>query len=32
MVDAGNQALPGGLLLVVGFVIVVAVGWTHAKC
>jgi hypothetical protein len=31
LVDAGNQALPGGLFVVVVFVIVVVVGWNFAK-
>ena len=31
MVDAGNRALPGGIFLVVAFVIVAAVGWNLAK-
>ena len=31
MVDAGNRALPGGMLLVVAFVIVVVVGWNLAR-
>lgn len=31
IVNAGNQALPGGLFWALLFVIVVAVGWTLAK-
>jgi hypothetical protein len=31
MVDAGNRALPGGVFLLVAFVIVVIVGWNLAK-
>lgn len=31
MVDAGNQALPGGLFFLLIFVIVVVVGWNLAK-
>lgn len=31
LVNAGNQALPGGLLFVVIFVLVVVVGWNLAK-
>jgi hypothetical protein len=31
LVDAGNRALPGGLFVVVVFVIVVVVGWNFAK-
>lgn len=31
LVDAGNRALPGGLFVVVIFVIVVVVGWSFAK-
>lgn len=31
LVNAGNQALPGGLFYVVIFVLVVVVGWNLAK-
>ena len=31
IVDAGNQALPGGLLWAVIFVVLVATAWTLAK-
>ena len=31
IVDAGNQALPGGLFWAVIFVVLVAAGWTLAK-
>lgn len=31
IVDAGHQALPGGLLWVVVFVVLVATAWTLAK-
>ncbi len=31
LVDAGNRALPGGIFVVVIFVIVVVVGWNFAK-
>ena len=31
IVDAGNQALPGGLLWVVVFVVAVGAAWTLAK-
>jgi hypothetical protein len=31
LVDAGNRALPGGIFVVVVFVIVVVVGWNFAK-
>jgi hypothetical protein len=31
IVDAGNQALPGGLFFAVLFVVLVAVGWTLIK-
>lgn len=31
IVNAGNQALPGGLFWVVCFVLLVAAGWTLAK-
>jgi hypothetical protein len=31
LVDAGNRALPGGIFVVVIFVLVVVVGWNFAK-
>jgi len=31
MVDAGNQALPGGLFVALVFAIVLVVGWNLAK-
>jgi hypothetical protein len=31
IVNAGNQALPGGLFILLAFVLVVVVGWSLAK-
>ncbi len=31
VVHAANQALPGGMLLVVAFVVLVVVAWTFAR-